>query len=60
MCYSAQIEAEYKAYVRKFGARMSLMDFHDLFWRRAREAYVLEIPKAVEEAFAHPQTEQER
>lgn len=60
MCYSAQVVAEYQAYVRLFGAGLSLEEFYDLFWRRAREAYMAEIPKAMEDAFANPQTERER
>ena len=60
MCYSAQVRAEYQAYVRHFGAQTSIEEFYELFWRRAREAYMCEIPKAMEDAFAKPQTEREQ
>jgi putative SOS response-associated peptidase YedK len=59
MCYSAQVRAEYEAYVRHFHAQLSIEEFYVLFWRRAREAYMCEIPKAMEDAFASPQTERE-
>ena len=32
MCYSAQIEADYKKYVKMFGAAMSLREFAELYW----------------------------
>jgi len=60
MCYSAQVEAEYQAYRRLFGAGMSIKEFYDLFWRRAREAYSINIPKALEDSFANPTTDLER
>lgn len=60
MCYSAQIEAEHRKYVRLFGATLGLREFYELFWRRAKEAYAVDIPKAVEAAFAHPQDDAER
>src|SRR5687768_12678190 len=34
MCYSAQIEANYRKYLRLFGAGMSIREYVDLFWRR--------------------------
>ena len=60
MCYSAQVVAEYKAYVRLFGASMDLKEFYQLFWRRSKEPDLIHLPKALEDAFAHPQSEQER
>ena len=53
MCYSAQIEADYKKLVRKFGAIMDLDAFARLWLRengldRARP----KTPKALEDAFA--------
>jgi hypothetical protein len=32
MCYSAQIEADYKKYVKMFGATMGIREFADLLW----------------------------
>lgn len=35
MCYSAQILADYRKYVRMFGAHMSIKEFVRLFFERA-------------------------
>jgi len=59
MCYSAQVQADYKKYVHMFGAVMSIRDFYDTFWRRKEEGK-LKIPKAMEDAFSDPQTDAER
>ena len=50
MCYSAQVEADYRQYVRQFGATLSLQDFFEAFWRRA-QGENLKCPKAMEAAF---------
>lgn len=47
MCYSAQIEADYKRYVRDFGALLSIKEFYDLFWRRNEDSKI-KIPKGME------------
>lgn len=36
MCYSAQIRASYKRYVREWGADMSIKQFARLYWRRIK------------------------
>lgn len=59
MCYSAKIRADYKQFVRDFGAVLSLKSFYELFWRRLSD-HTIEIPRAVESAFAVPTTEEER
>ena len=61
MCYSARILADYRKYARLFGANISLREFADLFWRRLNdpESKII-IPKAVEAAFADPQSDEER
>lgn len=59
MCYSAKIRADYKQFVRDFGAVLSLKSFYELFWRRLSDR-TIEIPRAVESAFAVPTTEEER
>jgi len=51
MCYSAQIEADYRTYVRMFGAHISIREFVELFWTRAKGTKV-KIPKGMELAFA--------
>ena len=59
MCYSAQIEANYKRYVRLFGADISLKEFVALYWTRAQGAKI-RIPKAMDAAFAEPANADER
>ena len=59
MCYSAQVQADYRKYVTLFGATMSIREFYDVFYRRGFDAKI-KIPKTVEESFAHPQTDGER
>ena len=53
MCYSAQIWADYRRYVRDFGAQLSINEFYDVFWRRKSDPKV-KIPTAMEAAFATP------
>lgn len=59
MCYSAQVHASYKRYVREFGADVSIKQFFKLYWDRSQGAKV-RIPKAVDAAFAEPETDEER
>lgn len=59
MCYSAQVWADYKKYVRAWGADVSIKEFYQLYWLRSQGAKV-KIPKAMDAAFAIPQTEDER
>ncbi|MDR6495613.1 hypothetical protein J2797_005537 [Paraburkholderia terricola] len=59
MCYSAQIVADYRKYVRMFGAHMSIREFAQLYWERAEGSNV-RIPKAMDAAFSVPQTDEER
>jgi TolA-binding protein len=60
MCYSAQVIADYKKFVRAFGATMDIHEFARLFFERAQGASKSKIPKAMEDAFGEPQTEAER
>jgi putative SOS response-associated peptidase YedK len=60
MCYSAQIWADYKRYVRQFGAELSIKEFFDLFWRRKHDPKKVLVPKALDLAFSDPQSEPER
>ena len=60
MCYSSQIRADYRKYVRLFGADMSIKEFFHTFWERVQGNSDIKIPKAMEAAFDHPQTEDER
>lgn len=59
MCYSAQIWADYRRYVRDFGAELSIKEFYELFWRRKTDPK-LKLPKAFEAAFTEPSSELER
>jgi hypothetical protein len=59
MCYSAQIVADYRKFVRAFGARLSLREFAELYFERANGSKS-KIPKAMDAAFADPQTEEQR
>jgi hypothetical protein len=38
VCYSAQIEADYKKYVRMFGAHIDIREFARLYWGAGRRA----------------------
>ena len=59
MCYSAQIEASYKQYVRAWGADISIKEFVRLYWDRSQGAKT-KIPKAMDAAFSDPQNDDER
>lgn len=60
MCYSAQIQADYRKLVRTFGAIMDIHEFARLFLERAEGISKAKVLKAMEDAFASPQTEIER
>ena len=51
MCYSAKIQANYREYVRRYGADMDIDTFRRLFFARAA-GNDIKIPKAVDTAFA--------
>jgi putative SOS response-associated peptidase YedK len=59
MCYSAQIQADYRKFVRTFGALMDIDEFARLFFERAEGVSKAKIPKAMEDAFAAPETDAE-
>ena len=58
MCYSAQVWADYRRYIRDFGAELDIKEFYELFWRRLGEPRI-KIPKAMGAAFAEPRTDAE-
>ena len=58
MCYSAQVWADYKKYVRVWGADIGIKEFYHVYWLRS-EGAKLKIPKSMDAAFAHPQTDDE-
>ena len=53
MCYSARIEADYRKYVRDYGAAITLSEFVDLFyrWAKPKTKTKLYIPRGVVVAF---------
>ena len=59
MCYSAQIRADHRIFVRLFGADISIREFVRLFYER-HEGAAIKIPKAMEDAFAQPRSDDER
>ena len=59
MCYSAQIEADYRKYVKMFGADIEIIAFTELFFERVQGSKA-KVPKGVEDAFAHETTDGER
>jgi putative SOS response-associated peptidase YedK len=59
MCYSAQVRASYKRYVREFGADVGIKQFFRLYWLRSQGAKI-KVPKAMDAAFAEPGTDEER
>ncbi len=60
MCYSAQIEADYRKFSREYGAVLSFPRFVELFWTKRRQGGWHRIPKAMRAAFARPDGERER
>ncbi|HSS06166.1 MAG TPA: SOS response-associated peptidase family protein, partial [Rhodanobacteraceae bacterium] len=59
MCYSAQIWADYRKYVRVWGADIGIQAFVRLYWNRSQGAKI-KIPKAMDAAFAEPANDDER
>jgi putative SOS response-associated peptidase YedK len=55
MCYSAQIVADYRKYVRMFGADINVREFAQLYWERV-EGSGTKIPKAMDAPFAGCET----
>jgi putative SOS response-associated peptidase YedK len=60
MCYSAEVQADYKKYTRLYGAHIDIETFYDLYWRRAGVTAKLKTPKAMDAWFEAPQTNRER
>jgi len=54
MCYSAQVKADYAAFVRLFGAVMDIHEFVKLFVEKRAEGGWTKLPKAMREAFRKP------
>lgn len=59
MCYSAQVWSNYRKYVREFRAKIGIKQFFNIFIRRHKGSKFM-IPRGIENAFADPQTDEER
>ena len=59
MCYSALIRHDYNKFLREYGAVMDIDAFMRMYWTRKQDAKV-KIPKAMDAAFAQPQSDDER
>lgn len=57
MCYSAQMLADYRRYVRRFGANMSLEDFAQLYFGLVEGASKAKVPKAMDAALLDSSTD---
>jgi putative SOS response-associated peptidase YedK len=57
MCYSAQIEANYRRYIRQFGAGMSIEDFTQLYLGLVDGSSKMRTPKAMDAAFLESPSE---
>ena len=62
MCYSAQIERDWRKYLRVLGteATLGLEDFIRKYWWRQHEFPSMKIPKAVDAWFANPRNGDEQ
>ncbi|MGE5451411.1 MAG: SOS response-associated peptidase family protein [Acidobacteriota bacterium] len=59
MCFSAEVVANHRKFANWTGINMPLKEFYELFYRRHKGAKI-KVPKAMEAAFANPQTDEER
>jgi len=59
MCYSAEVQEDYRWYVRTFGAKIDIADFVRLYSARLSDKNI-RIGKAMDAAFAHPKSNDER
>jgi putative SOS response-associated peptidase YedK len=60
MCYSAQVESNWKHYVREMEARWDLPAFHELMQLRVATPALYRLPRGLDLEFADPQTAAER
>jgi putative SOS response-associated peptidase YedK len=59
LCYSAEVQEDYRWYIRTFGAKIDIADFVRLYTARLSDKNI-RIAKAMDAAFAHPKTSDER
>ena len=62
MCYSAQIENDYRRYMRVVGPEnaLNIEDFIEKYWERQHSLPSMKIPKAVDAWFADQKADDER
>ena len=58
MCYSAQVTAGFRRYVRRWGAHADLAAFHSLFAQRLADPRI-KVPAALEAEFLDPHSDSE-
>ena len=59
MCYSAQIVADYRKYVKMFGPDIDIREFTRLYWERVEDSGA-KVPKGMDAPFMNPETKEER
>ena len=59
MCYSAEVQEDYRWYVRTYGVKISIEDFVHLYTARLNDAKI-KIAKAMDAAFVDPKGDDER
>ena len=59
MCYSAEVQEDYRWYIRTFGAKIDIADFVHLYTARMSDKNI-RIGKAMDAAFAEPKSDGER
>jgi putative SOS response-associated peptidase YedK len=59
MCYSAQLQAAYMAYLKRTGAEMDIDQFVEIFGARMTDSSI-RIPRSVERWFDEPKNDAER
>ncbi|HET8941668.1 MAG TPA: SOS response-associated peptidase family protein [Rudaea sp.] len=55
MCYSAEVQEDYRWYIRTFGVKIDIADFVHLYTMRLSDSKI-RIAKAMDAGFAHPKT----
>jgi len=59
VCYSAEVQEDYRWYVRTYGVKISIEDFVHLYTARLNDAKI-KIAKAMDAAFVDPKGDDER
>lgn len=59
MCYSARIWADYRKYMKAYGADLSIKEFVQLFWERQHVDAKIKIPKALTAVFSDPRSDED-